>query len=271
MDCSSRQQREREYYDQFVGMNPINEPVDLAPISGVERRPWNPYWHVYHRVSDLRRQGGARILDVGCGPGEDIVRYSHLGFCVYGVDISEKNIAHAKALCKAHDEEKEPHLSVQVAENLECQSDFFDVVVGIDILHHIDIPQTIKEVLRVLKPGGHALFREPIRSPLFDPFRNTKIVKHFCRNEKSFKKHITEDERKLDASDLDSIRRLVHNYSEIRFNALTRISLILGESHATLRDWIEKLGFYWVQFAPILGPQLAGSAVIEFEKAYSSS
>jgi SAM-dependent methyltransferase len=38
-----------------------------------------------------------------------------------------------------------------------------DVVVGIAILHHLDLDVTSREVFRVLRPGGRAIFKEPVR------------------------------------------------------------------------------------------------------------
>ena len=39
-----------------------------------------------------------------------------------------------------------------------------DVVFGIAILHHLDLPQAAREVWRILKPGGRAIFQEPVRN-----------------------------------------------------------------------------------------------------------
>ena len=38
-----------------------------------------------------------------------------------------------------------------------------DVVLGMAILHHLDIPLVCREVHRVLRPGGTAVFAEPVR------------------------------------------------------------------------------------------------------------
>src|SRR5204862_1301104 len=39
-----------------------------------------------------------------------------------------------------------------------------DVVFGIAILHHLDLDLVSKEIRRVLKPGGRAIFQEPVRN-----------------------------------------------------------------------------------------------------------
>ena len=37
----------------------------------------------------------------------------------------------------------------------------FDVVFGSSILHHLDFDKSLKEIFRVLKPGGRMVFAEP--------------------------------------------------------------------------------------------------------------
>jgi len=49
------------------------------------------------------------------------------------------------------------------AHDLPLPDDSVDVVFGIAILHHLDLMATSKEVHRVLKPGGRAIFQEPVR------------------------------------------------------------------------------------------------------------
>jgi SAM-dependent methyltransferase len=44
-----------------------------------------------------------------------------------------------------------------------------DVVFGIAILHHLDLELVAGEVHRVLKPGGRAIFQEPVR--------NSKVIR----------------------------------------------------------------------------------------------
>jgi ubiquinone/menaquinone biosynthesis C-methylase UbiE len=43
-------------------------------------------------------------------------------------------------------------------------NDSIDVVFGIAILHHLDLELVSREVHRILKPGGRAIFQEPVRN-----------------------------------------------------------------------------------------------------------
>jgi len=44
---------------------------------------------------------------------------------------------------------------------LSCQDAVFDSVVGSSILHHLEIEEALREIYRVLKPGGTIWFTEP--------------------------------------------------------------------------------------------------------------
>lgn len=57
-------------------------------------------------------------------------------------------------------------------EQPEFLENTFDVVYGSGVLHHANIPSTLAEILRVLKPGGLAIFREPMgHNPVINLFR----------------------------------------------------------------------------------------------------
>jgi len=58
------------------------------------------------------------------------------------------------------------------AESVAHRDSVFDRVVGDGVLHHIDVRRTLDEVERVLKPGGQAVFVEPMgHNPLINLFR----------------------------------------------------------------------------------------------------
>ncbi len=48
------------------------------------------------------------------------------------------------------------------AEKLEYDDDSFDIVFGFAILHHLELKHALSELHRVLKPGGYAIFAEPL-------------------------------------------------------------------------------------------------------------
>jgi 2-polyprenyl-3-methyl-5-hydroxy-6-metoxy-1,4-benzoquinol methylase len=223
---TDRQIRERQYYNEFV-QRTSPDIASLEAIRGEERRPWNPYWHVTELLKAHYRGPFQQLLDFGCGPGSYAVQSAHIGYEVSGFDISEGNIRTAEALAEKYGLSERTHFAVGAAERLEYPSAFFDVIVGIDILHHVDIPLAIPECMRVLKPGGVAIFKEPVEVPVFDRLRNTKLGRTVCPKDPSFDRHITEDEKKLTAADLAAIRKHCH-VEEKRFRLLSRLDAFAG-------------------------------------------
>ena len=59
-----------------------------------------------------------------------------------------------------------------VAEMLPFADGSFDAVLGKQILHHLDMTIAIPEIARVLRPGGRAVFLEPlIHNPILEGYR----------------------------------------------------------------------------------------------------
>jgi 2-polyprenyl-3-methyl-5-hydroxy-6-metoxy-1,4-benzoquinol methylase len=105
---------------------------------------------------DLRQ---TRILDYACGPGHWAVHLASLGAEVSGFDLSPVGIERARRRAAA------TGVSVDFqcahAGELPFDDESFDVAVGIDALHHtIKYSGTNSELLRVLRPGGTAIFTE---------------------------------------------------------------------------------------------------------------
>jgi 2-polyprenyl-3-methyl-5-hydroxy-6-metoxy-1,4-benzoquinol methylase len=206
---TDRQQRERAYYEEYARRT-APERVWFEPVSGEQQRPWNPYWFVAGLVREAYKRPDQRLLDFGCGPGLYSVQFGHIGYEVYGFDISQANVEVARQLAAQYGTSDRMHFQQGVAERLDYPDDYFDVIAGIDILHHVEISPAIAECLRVLKPGGLAVFKEPVEAPLFDKLRNTRLGQWLAPKEVSFDLHITEDERKLTQTDLQTIRNAAH-------------------------------------------------------------
>jgi 2-polyprenyl-6-hydroxyphenyl methylase/3-demethylubiquinone-9 3-methyltransferase len=100
---------------------------------------------------------GLRVLDVGCGGGLLSEAFAALGCDVTGVDRSVPTLAAARS----HAERS--GLDIRYlegsAETLPFEPGTFDVVCCCDVLEHVDDAGTVvREIARVLKPGGVFLF-----------------------------------------------------------------------------------------------------------------
>lgn len=92
-----------------------------------------------------------KVLDIGCGEGKIWQLLPNLD--VTGLDILPKNLDKAKKYLKPVKGR---------AENLPFQDNVFDLVVASEILEHLFLPEkALREIKRVLKPGGKAIITFP--------------------------------------------------------------------------------------------------------------
>ena len=102
------------------------------------------------------QKSGAKLLEIGCGMGTDLLQLARRDLLVTGVDLTEEGIKLAKKRFEIYGLPAE--LKVDDAENLSFAEDSFDVVYSFGVLHHTpDTQKSINEVYRVLKPGGLAV------------------------------------------------------------------------------------------------------------------
>lgn len=126
--------------------------------------------YAYYLLGDAT---GKTVLDYGCGSGDNTVLVADHGARVIGVDISPELIELAEKRLEAHNLRDAAEFRVGSAHELPLEDESVDVVFGMAILHHLDLKLASKEVFRVLKKGGRAIFLEPVR--------NSKFIK-FVRN-----------------------------------------------------------------------------------------
>jgi ubiquinone/menaquinone biosynthesis C-methylase UbiE len=101
----------------------------------------------------------ARALELGCGTGFFLLNLKQAGVLDEGhvTDISPGMVAAAQRNAESLGFSVEGR--VADAEQLPYDDATFDLVVGHAVLHHIpDVELALREVLRVLKPGGRFVF-----------------------------------------------------------------------------------------------------------------
>lgn len=92
-------------------------------------------------------QGGLRILDVGCGPGNTLDRLSAYGQGV-GMDYSGDAVEY----CRSRGYRR---VFVGAAPALPVAEETFDLIVSIDVIEHVeDDAAAVGEAFRALKSGG---------------------------------------------------------------------------------------------------------------------
>ncbi len=114
------------------------------------------YQRVVEDMVSLQLDKG-KVLDAGTGPGtlaRDIAR-SLPQLQVYGVDLSEDMIKLAREHAKREQVEERVHFDVGDVAQLPYPDHSFDVVVSTISMHHWhQLEQPLRELFRVLRPGG---------------------------------------------------------------------------------------------------------------------
>lgn len=126
------------------------------------------YLPVWRRIADLLAQGGfARVLDLGCGPGQfgEYIAQSMPGIDYAGIDFSAEAVVQARRRCPQFRFEQaklpDPAL-VQAIPN--------DVVLCTEVLEHVD--EDI-EILRSIPPGKAVI----ASVPNYDSFSHVRSFK----------------------------------------------------------------------------------------------
>ncbi|GMW00631.1 MAG: hypothetical protein AMXMBFR84_17680 [Candidatus Hydrogenedentota bacterium] len=133
---------------------------EYAHLRRAEQAHW---WYLglnrllkHHWNNLLSQETQLRVLDAGCGTGDSLLR---LGENVekHGIDaaieaLSYCRLSHLYNTCRA---------SVL---DLPYPDSCFDVVINLDVIYHRNVPDpevALKEMLRVLRPGGYAFINVP--------------------------------------------------------------------------------------------------------------
>lgn len=106
---------------------------------------------------------GRRVLDIGCGNGEESLLVAKYGARqVVGIDLSEVTIRNCRERARAEGVAERTDFRVMDIERLEFADDSFDVIMEYGVLHHVDLDQAMRELARVLKPDGAIICTETV-------------------------------------------------------------------------------------------------------------
>ena len=119
---------------------------------------WRQYpYHLAIKYAHEWQPGG--ILDIGCGNGRNLLPFAKNKFDCYGVDFSKNMIKEATEYAKKNNIAVK--LKVADARNLPFKDESFDYCISMATIHNIETEegrlQALKEIRRVLKPGGQAI------------------------------------------------------------------------------------------------------------------
>jgi SAM-dependent methyltransferase len=134
---------------------------------------------------------GVRCLELGCGTGEFTVRLASSGCALVGIELSEATAAVARR--RVGDRGEIVVGNVETGEGLEGRQ--FDAIVGVSVLHHVDLDACLARTFTHLRRGGRFAFSEPnLANPQVWAERNVELVRR--------RRHVTPHETAFRAGEL---------------------------------------------------------------------
>lgn len=162
---SERYDKERAFHDAWAeGEDP--RKIDVRNTNEACTAPEMRY--ITKRLGALQ---GKRLLDVGCGLGEASVYFALNGAEVTSSDLSPGMLAATERLAQVNGVRVTPHLAA--AEDMRLAADDrFDVIYAGNLLHHVDIGETLARLKPHLAPGGMLVTWDPLAyNPVINVYR----------------------------------------------------------------------------------------------------
>lgn len=238
-EFTDRQRREAAHFNNKEWLEEVT--LDFMDQPGLG--PWNPYWHLHNQVRQARAAGAQMLLVPGCGRGTQCLQFAQMGYRVRGYDISDRVVDNANYLAQKYGLAERVECSVQPAERLGYADNTFDVAAGQNVLHHFDIAPAMRELARVLKPGGLAIFKEPWDTPFRTWIRRQPPLSWLAPvgQKNLWDKSVyqdTVDEKQLTPQAAESIRGMFPDLKILRWRLLAKLAIFTRDKRRLQRlDW----------------------------------
>ena len=133
--------------------------------------PMQRFWHAgkLTMIDQLIRphlRAGSRLLEIGCGAGNFLLQATVPGSYPVALDLSMQALTFVRSrLQEAAFGDKSPSgfaCTQAIGESLPLVDGSFDCVLLSEVIEHLDAPEiSIREAVRVLRPGGRLLVTTP--------------------------------------------------------------------------------------------------------------
>jgi len=209
---------EREFFDaQALAAANFNLTKIAERYEGAMGRALYPLEVAYEILGDIK---GKRLLDVGCGLGENSLLFARWGAYVTGVDVSGASLAVARQRAARFGLGERVSFVESPVELIDTASSSYDIVWCAAFLHHVlDRLDDVCTLLRKLVvPQGFVLFSEPVRLS-----RAVKLLRKLTPIPVAG----TPDERPLERHDLEVINSSFDIEEPRLFGPVSRLQRIV--------------------------------------------
>lgn len=156
----NRLEKEKAFHNEAFSTG-IRKPLDAYySIFGAIRKEFRNRLRTYAVSKDA--------LECGCGVNSYATELAPYLGQLNGIDISDEAVRQSVEMAKSKGLAN-CEFDVMNAEQLGFTDQSFDLLFGVGIIHHLDLPVFYSEASRVLKPSGKMMFMEPLG---YNPFIN---------------------------------------------------------------------------------------------------
>jgi ubiquinone/menaquinone biosynthesis C-methylase UbiE len=188
-------QEEQEFHDRFVTTGDVRV-LESKFYSTLAEDNENRL-----AIDYLGDMTGKRLLFYGSGGHFSLVAdFVRRGASVVAIDISPQTVAGLQGAIERRGIAPQAAALVMDCESLQFEANSFDFIFARSIVHHLDTEISLREMNRVLKPGGKLTVFEPLGT---NPIIN--LYRHFTPESR------TTGEHPFVARDLNAFRRYFPN------------------------------------------------------------
>ncbi len=161
---ASRLMREVEHFDGVyrrqidAGVQPL-DAFDRARYACPPAGTIYPREYYFHLLAPL---SGKRVMEIACGNGIDASIAAYNGAHVFAYDVCPRAVELTRRRAQINDVADRVHTQVCGSFDEAFEGQTFDAILGYATLHHLPMEGLGERVYARLRPGGMAVFAEPV-------------------------------------------------------------------------------------------------------------
>lgn len=263
MERDDRLERELKYHRKIADeLTKVVRPVSQETIVRYARtRDWKYFEKeaVFHYIKKcIFAKKHVDICDFGCGDGIYAcqVALANQNVNVIGIDVSPDLIALARKNAEINKVADRVKFVLADAESYSAAGGSFDLILVLNVLHHLELQAAMSSLIQIAKPGGAFIIQEPIAFS-----SNLQAL----RDRLPVPKDVSPDERQLSLTEVEYIQSLLKVERIHYFNLLGRLGRLIPDRMAKWKlivQWCLNFVDHWLfKLAPIL-TRYAGRVLI---------